>query len=44
MSKKNIMISKKKYKIERLNHFIEDFSLFIKQCYHTVGDAEKYRK
>ena len=44
MCEKNIMISKKKQKFERLNQFIEDLSLFIKQCYHTVGDVEKYRK
>ena len=37
---------------KRLNHpsdlatrqFIEDFSLFIKQCYHIVWSVEKYRK
>ena len=22
--------------IKRLNQFIEDFGLFIKQCYHTI--------
>ena len=40
MCSKN-MIWKKKSKIQRLNQFIEDFSLFIKQCYHIVWSVEK---
>ena len=28
--------------IKRLNQFIEDFGLFIKQCYHSIAwSAEK---
>ena len=31
--------------IKRLNQFIEDFGLFIKQCYHTIAwSAEKTQK
>ena len=36
---------KKEKKIERLNQFIEDFSLLIKQCYHIiVGSVQKTQK
>ena len=36
---------KKKSKIERLNQFIKDFSLFIKLCYHIiVWGVEKIQK
>ena len=31
-----MMTWKKKPKMERLDQFIEDFSLFIKQCYSGV--------
>ena len=31
----------KKSKIQRLNQFIEDFSLFIKQCYQIVLNIEE---
>ena len=30
--------------LNRICQFIEDFSLFIKQCYHIVWSVEKYRK
>ena len=30
--------------LNRICQFIEDFSLFIKQCYHIVCNVEKYRK
>ena len=42
---KNIMKWKKKSKIEGLNQFIEDLSLFIKQFYRvTVWSVEKTQK
>ena len=31
-------------KFKNLNKFFEDFSLFIKQCYHTVCSAEKIQR
>ena len=30
------ILYKRKYKIERRSQFIEDFVIFIKQCYHVV--------
>ena len=41
---KNMMIWKKKSKSQRLNQFIEDFILFIKQCYYIVWNVEKIQK
>ena len=36
---------KKEKEIKKLKQFIEDFSLFIRQCYRTVWSVEKkYRK
>ena len=37
-------IWEKKSKIYRVNQFSEDFSLFIKQCYRLVWNAEKIHK
>ena len=33
-----------KWEILKLKQLIEDFSLFIKQCYHTVWGVEKIQK
>ena len=44
MYKKNMMKWKKKSKIWRLKQFIEDLSLFTKQCYHIVWSVEKIQK
>ena len=41
---KNMIIWKKKSKSQRLNQFIEDFILFIKQCYYIVWNVEKIQK
>ena len=41
---KAIMIWKKKPTSYRIKQFIENFSLFIKQCYHTVWSVEKILK
>ena len=42
---KSIIKWKKKSKIERLNQFIQDFSLFIKQCYCiVVWNVEEIQK
>ena len=42
---KSITKWKKKSKIERLNQFIQDFSLFIKQCYCiVVWNVEEIQK
>ena len=38
------MIWKKKPTSCRIKQFIENFSLFIKQCYHTVWSEEKILK
>ena len=35
---------KKNIKNSRLEQFIKDFSLFIKQCYHIVWSGEKIQK
>ena len=34
-------IWKNKSKTERLKYFVEDFIIFIKQCYHIVWSIEK---
>ena len=36
--------TRKRSKIWRLNQFIEDFILFIKQCYRIVWSVEKIQK
>ena len=38
------ILYKRKYKIWRRSQFIEDFILFIKQCYHVVWSAGKIQK
>ena len=35
------MLWKKKLKIQKLKKFIEDVSLFIKECYHIVWSVER---
>ena len=44
MCQKNMTKWKKKWKIQRLKQFIEDFSLFIKQCYCVVWSVENLQK
>ena len=36
-----MIIWKKKSKIQRLNQFVDNFSLCIKQCYHIIWIVEK---
>ena len=40
----NSDISHDEFKIERLQQFIRDFNLFIKQSCHNVGSVEKKKK
>ena len=44
MCKKNMTKWKEKQKFKDLIKFIEDFNLFIKQCYRVVWSAEKMQK
>ena len=44
MLSKNVTKWKKKLITDRFNQFIEDFSLFIKQCYRIVWSVEKMEK